>query len=64
MVLSTLASHVVMPTKQHLPPTHMHVHEIEVYVDGTLLYPSISLLEIGKDTMPTPHGWERNYAYL
>jgi hypothetical protein len=35
-----------------------------VYVDGTLLYPSISLLEIGRDTMPTPHGWERNYAYL
>jgi len=28
-----------------------------VYVEGTL-YPSISLLEIGRDIMPTPQGWD------
>jgi len=33
-----------------------------VYVEGTL-YPSISLLEIGRDIMPIPQGWEGNYAY-
>jgi len=33
-----------------------------MYVEGTL-YPSISLLEIERDIMPTPQGWERNYAY-
>jgi len=34
-----------------------------VYVEATL-YLSISLLEIGRDIMPTSQGWERNYAYL
>jgi len=34
-----------------------------VYVEGAL-YSSISLLEIGTDVMPTPQGWEGNYAYL
>jgi hypothetical protein len=34
-----------------------------VYVEGTL-YTSISLLEIGRDIMPIPLGWEGNYAYL
>jgi hypothetical protein len=33
-------------------------------VDGTLLYPWISLLEIGRDIMPTPQGWEENYVYF
>jgi len=27
-------------------------------------YPQISLLEIGRDIMPTPQGCEGNYAYL
>jgi hypothetical protein len=34
-----------------------------MYVEGAL-YPSISLLKIGTDVMPTPQGWEGNYAYL
>jgi hypothetical protein len=34
-----------------------------VYVEGTL-YPSISLLKIGKEIMATPQGWDGNYAYL
>ncbi len=33
------------------------------HVEGTL-YPSISLLEIGRHIMPTPQGCEGNYAYL
>jgi hypothetical protein len=32
-----------------------------VYVEGTL-YPSISVLEIGRDIMPTSQGWDGNYA--
>ncbi len=32
-------------------------------VEGTL-YPSISLIKIGRDIMPTRQGWEGNYAYL
>jgi hypothetical protein len=31
-------------------------------VEGTL-YPSISLLKIGREIMPT-QGWDGNYAYL
>ncbi len=31
-------------------------------VEGTI-YPSISLLDIWRDIMPTPQGWEVNYAY-
>jgi hypothetical protein len=34
-----------------------------MYVEGNL-YPWISLLEIGRDIMPTPQGWKENYAYL
>jgi hypothetical protein len=34
-----------------------------VYVEGTL-YPWISLLEIGRDIMPTPQGQEGNDVYL
>jgi hypothetical protein len=34
-----------------------------MYVEGTL-YPSIFLLEIGRDIMPTPQGQEGNNAYL
>jgi hypothetical protein len=34
-----------------------------VYVEGTL-YPSISLLQIGRGIMPHPQGFEGNYAYL
>jgi hypothetical protein len=37
--------------------------KIVMYVEGTL-YPSISLLEIGRDIMPTPQGREETYAYL
>jgi hypothetical protein len=36
--------------------------KIIVYVEGTS-YPSISLLEIERDIMPTSQGWEKNYAY-
>jgi hypothetical protein len=32
-------------------------------LEGTF-YPSISLLEIVRDIMPTPQRWEGNYAYL
>jgi hypothetical protein len=34
-----------------------------MYAEGTL-YPSISLLKIGRDIMLTPQRWEENYAYL
>jgi len=40
-----------------------HSEKLVVYVEGTL-YPSISLLEIGRDIMPTPQGWEGTCAYL
>jgi len=32
-------------------------------VEGAL-YPSIFVLEIETDVMPTPQGWQGNYAYL
>jgi len=32
-------------------------------VEGTL-YPWVSLLEIGRNIMPTPEGWDGNSAYL
>jgi hypothetical protein len=34
-----------------------------VHVESTL-YPSISLLGIGRDIRRTPQGWEGNHAYL
>jgi hypothetical protein len=34
-----------------------------VSVESTL-YPSITLLEVGRDIMPTPQGWEGNCAYF
>jgi hypothetical protein len=34
-----------------------------MHVEGTL-YPSISFLEIERDIMPTPQGWEETYAYF
>jgi hypothetical protein len=40
-----------------------HSKKFVMYVEGTL-YPSISFLEIGRDIMPIPKGWEETYAYL
>jgi hypothetical protein len=40
-----------------------HLEKNLAYVEGTL-DPSISLLKRERDIMPTPQGWERNYAYL
>jgi hypothetical protein len=40
-----------------------YLEKFLVHVEGTL-NPSIPLIEIGKDIMPTPRGWEGNYAYL